>query len=147
MGFPWELTEEILHEQGLELDKDGFDTAMEAQRSRARAARAANIRVQVPDLSGIDVSKLKVDPEAKEGKVVAIWKDGKLVEEIHDGEEAGIILDKTPFYAEGGGQVGDEGRWFRNSDISMFRMQRSFLTARSIIFPMWQKDSSRSAIR
>ena len=108
-GFPWELTEEILHEQGLDLDKDGFDKAMEEQRQRARAARAANIRVQVPDLSGIDVSKLAVDPEAKESKVVAIWKDGKLASEIHDGEEAGIILEKTPFYAEGGGQVGDEG--------------------------------------
>ena len=108
-GFPWELTEEILHEQGLDLDKAGFDKAMDEQRQRARAARAANIRVQVPDLSGIDVSKLVVDPEAKEAKVVAIWKDGKLVDEIHDGEEAGIILDATPFYAEGGGQVGDEG--------------------------------------
>ncbi|MCI7541191.1 MAG: alanine--tRNA ligase [Veillonellaceae bacterium] len=108
-GFPWELTEEILHEQGLDLDKDGFDKAMEEQRQRARAARAANIRVQVPDLSGIDVSKLAVAPEAKESKVVAIWKDGKLASEIHDGEEAGIILEKTPFYAEGGGQVGDEG--------------------------------------
>lgn len=108
-GFPWELTEEILHEQGLDLDKDGFDKAMEEQRQRARAARVANIRVQVPDLSGIDVSKLAVDPEAKESKVVAIWKDGKLASEIHDGEEAGIILEKTPFYAEGGGQVGDEG--------------------------------------
>lgn len=108
-GFPWELTEEILHEAGLDLDKDGFDKAMEEQRSRARAARAANIRVQVPDLSSIDVSKLTVDPEAKEAKVVAIWKDGKLASEIHDGEEAGIILEKTPFYAEGGGQVGDEG--------------------------------------
>ena len=108
-GFPWELTEEILHENGIDLDKDGFEKAMEEQRSRARAARAANTRVAVPDLSGIDVTQLKQDPEAKEAKVVAIWKDGKLVDEIHDGEEAGIILDKTPFYAEGGGQVGDEG--------------------------------------
>lgn len=108
-GFPWELTEEILHENGIDLDKGGFDQAMEEQRSRARAARAANTRVAVPDLSGIDVTKLMQDPEAKEAKVVAIWKDGTLVDEIHDGEEAGIILDKTPFYAEGGGQVGDEG--------------------------------------
>ncbi|MCQ1533926.1 alanine--tRNA ligase [Mitsuokella jalaludinii] len=108
-GFPWELTEEILHENGLDLDKEGFDKAMNEQRERARNARAENQRVAVPDLSGIDVSKLTVDPEAKEGKVVAIWKDGKLVDEITDGEEAGIILDKTPFYAEGGGQVGDEG--------------------------------------
>ena len=108
-GFPWELTEEILHENGIDLDKDGFEKAMEEQRSRARAARAANTRVAVPDLSGIDVTQLRQDPEAKEAKVVAIWKDGKLVDEIRDGEEAGIILDKTPFYAEGGGQVGDEG--------------------------------------
>lgn len=108
-GFPWELTEEILHENGLDLDKEGFDKAMNEQRERARNARAENQRVAVPDLSGIDVSKLMVDPEAKEAKVVAIWKDGKLVDEITDGEEAGIILDKTPFYAEGGGQVGDEG--------------------------------------
>lgn len=108
-GFPWELTEEILHENGIDLDKDGFEKAMEEQRSRARAARAANTRVAVPDLSGIDVTQLRQDPEAKEARVVAIWKDGKLVDEIRDGEEAGIILDKTPFYAEGGGQVGDEG--------------------------------------
>ncbi|MBE6075362.1 MAG: alanine--tRNA ligase [Selenomonas ruminantium] len=108
-GFPWELTEEILHENGLDLDKDGFEKAMEEQRTRARNARAENTRVEVPDLSSIDVSKLTVDETAKEGKVVAIWKDGVLVDEITDGEEAGIILDKTPFYAEGGGQVGDEG--------------------------------------
>ena len=108
-GFPWELTEEILHENGLELDKDGFEKAMDEQRTRARNARAENTRVAVPDLSAIDVSKLTVDPEATAAKVVAIWQDGKLVDEIHDGEEAGIILDKTPFYAEGGGQVGDEG--------------------------------------
>ena len=95
-GFPWELTEEILHENGLDLDKEGFDKAMNEQRERARNARAENQRVAVPDLSGIDVSKLTVDPEAKEAKVVAIWKDGKLVDEITDGEEAG-------------GQVGDEG--------------------------------------
>ena len=108
-GFPWELTDEILQEQGMTLDKEGFDRAMAEQRERARAARAENQRVAVPDLSSIDTSKLAVDPEAKEAKVVAIWKDGRLVEELQDGEEAGIILDRTPFYAEGGGQVGDAG--------------------------------------
>ena len=108
-GFPWELTDEILHENGLILDKEGFDRSMKEQRERARAARAENQRVAVPDLSGIDTSRLTADPEAKEAKVVAIWKAGTLVEELQDGEEAGIILDRTPFYAEGGGQVGDEG--------------------------------------
>ncbi|HCB94027.1 MAG TPA: alanine--tRNA ligase [Selenomonas sp.] len=109
-GFPWELTDEILKENGLALDKEGFDRSMEEQRERARSARAENQRVAVPDLSGIDTSQLLSDPEAKEAKVVAIWKDGSLVDELQDGEEAGIILDRTPFYAEGGGQVGDEGQ-------------------------------------
>ena len=108
-GFPWELTEEILHENGLELDKEGFDKAMDEQRTRARNARAENTRVAVPDLSSIDVSKLTVDEKAVAGKVVAIWQDGKLMDEITDGQEAGVILTTTPFYAEGGGQVGDEG--------------------------------------
>ncbi|MBR3457842.1 MAG: alanine--tRNA ligase, partial [Selenomonadaceae bacterium] len=110
-GFPWELTDEILHENGLVLDKDGFDKAMEEQRERARSARAENQRVAVPDLSSIDTSRLKVDNDAAEAQVVAIWKDGKLVDALEDGEESGIILDVTPFYAEGGGQVGDCGRF------------------------------------
>ncbi len=108
-GFPWELTEEILHENEMELDKDAFDKEMQAQRDRARAARAENERYSIPDLQGIDTASLKLDPEAKSAKVVAIWKDGQLVDELQDGDEAGIILDTTPFYAEGGGQVGDKG--------------------------------------
>ena len=108
-GFPWEVTNEILHENGMELDKIAFDRAMNEQRERARAARQENQRVAVPDLSGIDTVNLHVDSNAEESTVVAIWKDGALVEELHDGEEAGIILKETPFYAEGGGQVGDEG--------------------------------------
>ena len=109
-GFPFELTAEILEENGLTLDKDGFDRAMNEQRQRARAARAENQRFDVPDLSGIDISHLTVDEKATSSKVAAIWKDGALVDEIHDGDEAGVILDTTPFYAEGGGQVGDQGQ-------------------------------------
>ena len=108
-GFPWELTDEILHENGLALDQPGFEAAMQTQRDRARAARQANQRVAVPDLRDLDISALRQDFAATEAKVVAIWKDGKLVEELNDGEEAGVILDVTPFYAEGGGQVGDTG--------------------------------------
>ncbi len=108
-GFPWELTDEILQESGLTLDHDGFDKAMQEQRDRARAARQENQRVAVPDLRNIDVSSLRQDAAAKEAKVVALWKDGAIVDSLTDGEEAGIILDVTPFYAEGGGQVGDVG--------------------------------------
>lgn len=108
-GFPWELTDEILQESGLTLDHEGFDKAMQEQRDRARAARQENQRVAVPDLSKIDVKSLRQDATAKEAKVVALWKDGTLADALSDGEESGIILDVTPFYAEGGGQVGDVG--------------------------------------
>lgn len=108
-GFPWELTEEILAENGLSLDKEGFDKAMEDQRTRARTARAENQRVSVPDLTGLNTKELRHDETAEEAKIVCIWKEGATVSELCDGEEAGIILDATPFYAEGGGQIGDEG--------------------------------------
>lgn len=108
-GFPRELTDEILHENNLTLDMTGFDKAMDEQKTRARNARSANERVAVPDLSGIDTASLTVDENAREAKVVAIWKDGALTNDLSDGEEAGIILSVTPFYAEGGGQVGDAG--------------------------------------
>ena len=108
-GFPFELTEEILQENNLAPDKAGFDSAMENQRQRARAARAANERLDVPDLLNVDTEHLRHDENCTASKVFAMWKEGKLVDELHDGENAGIILENTPFYAEGGGQVGDEG--------------------------------------
>ncbi|MBR1647529.1 MAG: alanine--tRNA ligase [Selenomonadaceae bacterium] len=111
-GFPLELTEEILAENNLSPDKDGFNTAMENQRQRARAARAANERLDVPDLLNLKTEHLTRDESCTESKIFAIWKDGKVVDELHDGETAGIILETTPFYAEGGGQVGDEGYFF-----------------------------------
>ena len=122
-GFPWELTEEILHENSLDLDKAGFDKAMNEQRERARAARAENERVAVPDLSSIDISSLTVDENATEAEVVAIWKDGALVDALSDGEEAGIILSATPFYAEGGGQVGDAGMFL--SELGKIKVENA----------------------
>ena len=108
-GFPFELTEEILAENNLAPDKEGFNSAMENQRQRARAARAANERLDVPDLLNVDTEHLRHDENCTASKVFAMWKEGKLVDELRDGENAGIILENTPFYAEGGGQVGDEG--------------------------------------
>ena len=108
-GFPRELTEEILHEHEITLDDEGFNREMEKQRMRARSARAENQAVSVPDLSGVDTSRLTEDSSATKASVVAIWHDGELVDSLRDGENAGIILSTTPFHAEGGGQVGDEG--------------------------------------
>ncbi len=122
-GFPWELTEEIVHEKGITLNKADFDAAMKEQRERARAARQENQRVDVPDLRGIDVSALRQDDSAVRAKVVGIWHDGRLVQELTDGEEAGIILDVTSFYAEGGGQVGDIG--LLSSELGRIRVSNA----------------------
>ena len=108
-GFPRELTEEMLHENGITLDAEGFQQEMEKQRTRARSARAENQAVSVPDLSGVDTGSLTEDAAATKAVVVAIWREGELVDSLRDGESAGIILSTTPFHAEGGGQVGDEG--------------------------------------
>lgn len=109
-GFPWELTLEILLEHDLELDKAGFDQAMSIQRERARAARQDNEeKIVLPDLSRLSGEKLSHDFGASNAKVVLLWKDGKVMEAAHDDDEIGVILSVTPFYAEGGGQIGDTG--------------------------------------
>ena len=109
-GFPWELTEEMLFDEGMTLDKAGFDAAMEEQRLRARAARHENERTFVLELTGLQTESLRVDAAAQQGRILRIWKEGVVVEEAGDGEEVAVLLDVTPFYAEGGGQIGDSGR-------------------------------------
>lgn len=108
-GFPWELTDEILHENHMTLDKEAFDKAMDEQRTRARNARGENKRMDIPDLRDSNIGELKVDENARQAKIVCIWKDAKITNNLEDGDEAGLILDVTPFYAEGGGQEGDIG--------------------------------------
>jgi alanyl-tRNA synthetase len=109
-GFPWELTAEILNEHGIELDKQAFDAAMSEQRERARAARRDNGNVMViPDMSNFNFEQLARDAKATSANVALMWKDGKIINEANDGDEVAIVLDVTPFYAEGGGQVGDSG--------------------------------------
>lgn len=109
-GFPWELTLEILEEHDMQLDKQNFDAAMKEQRERARAARQDHAeKVIIPDLSKLATELLTVDEQADSAKVVLAWKDGMLVDEVHDGEDVAVILDVTGFHAEGGGQVGDTG--------------------------------------
>ena len=108
-GFPWELTDEILHENNMTLDKDSFDKAMEQQRTRARNARGENKRMDIPDLRDSNIGELKIDENVRQAKIVCIWKNAQITDSLEDGDEAGVILDVTPFYAEGGGQEGDIG--------------------------------------
>ncbi len=109
-GFPWELTSEILEEHEMSMDKEGFDQAMSLQRERARAARSEQEeRIELPDLSGLAVHNLKCDEAVNNANIVLLFTNGDIVQEIHDGQEAAVIFDVTPFHPEGGGQVGDTG--------------------------------------
>lgn len=112
-GFPWELTAEILEEQGLTMDKEGFDAALEVQRKMARDARDDKTgRPVIYNTRGIDIAGLKVDEAAKAGKIVKLYPahDAQPVENAADGQEVAVICDVTAFHAEGGGQLGDIGR-------------------------------------
>lgn len=108
-GFPRELTDEILHENNFSLDQKAFDNAMTMQKERARQARQENKRIDIPDLRDLNIDKLTYDTEAKSAKIACIWKNAQVTDTLQDGDEAGIILDTTSFYAEGGGQIGDCG--------------------------------------
>ncbi|EEE2002691.1 alanine--tRNA ligase [Salmonella enterica subsp. enterica serovar Kotte] len=108
-GFPVDLTADVCRERNIKVDEAGFEAAMEEQRRRAREASGfgadynAMIRVDSPsEFKGYDHLELN-------GKVTALFVDGKAVETINAGQEAVVVLDQTPFYAESGGQVGDKG--------------------------------------
>ncbi len=108
-GFPMDLTGDIARERGLTLDEEGFEREMEKQREMSRASSAF----------GMDYNSLvKVDADTDftgyvcthgDAKVVALFKEGQAVELLAEGEEGVLVLDRTPFYAESGGQVGDCG--------------------------------------
>lgn len=111
-GFPWELTAEILEEQGLTMDKEGFDAALEVQRQMARDARNDKAgRPVVYETKGVDVAALKVDEAATAGAIVQMYPahDAQAITSAEDGTEVAVICDVTPFHAEGGGQLGDIG--------------------------------------
>lgn len=120
-GFPTDLTADIARERDLEIDEVGFEREMEAQRRRARDAGKFAV-----DYNSI----VKVDGEtqfdgynatAGQGQIIAIYKDGEQVDEVVEGDEALIVLNQTPFYAESGGQIGDTGK-FKN-ETGIFEVQ------------------------
>ncbi|MFP4016746.1 MAG: alanine--tRNA ligase [Halanaerobiales bacterium] len=116
-GFPLDLTRDVLEEEGLDVDEEGFNLEMERQRQRAREARddvgfsaseEAKIynKLQNDDDAFKFVGYEKLDDQAE---IVTIISEGKEVKTLRAGEKGEIILDRTPFYAESGGQVGDKG--------------------------------------
>ncbi len=108
-GFPADLTADIARERGLSIDSDGFDRDMAAQRERARAAS---------QFGSAHTGKVDIDAECEftgynslsgEAEVIALFAEGKAVDRLNSGEDGMVVLSKTPFYAESGGQVGDAG--------------------------------------
>lgn len=112
-GFPVELTEEYAEEQGMKIDHEGFEKEMESQRERARKARqeVGSMQVQSSVLGEIKVESEFVGYESQAASAVvsALLVDGEVVEQAEEGQEIQFILDKTPFYAESGGQIADAG--------------------------------------
>lgn len=109
-GFPVDLTSDVAREKGFTVDHAGFESAMEAQRKRAQQAsnfgadyNQALVSAQVTDFTGYTLA-------ADSAKVVEILRDGQSVASLLDGQQALVILDHTPFYAESGGQIGDTGQ-------------------------------------
>lgn len=113
-GFPVELTEEYAEEEDMKIDHDGFDQEMEGQRERARAAIQ---KVDSMQVQGGVLGEIKVESEfvgynqlaVENASVLVIVKDGETITEAKQGDEVQLILDKTPFYAESGGQIADAG--------------------------------------
>lgn len=110
-GFPYDLTADMARELGIELDEEGFNREMEAQRARARAAQSFKANAQLP-YDGQDTEFKGYSERQTESKVLALYKDGEQVNELNEGDEGAIVIDFTPFYAESGGQVGDVGYIF-----------------------------------
>ena len=108
-GFPADLTNDVARERGFSIDEEGFNDAMEAQRQRARDA--GQFGVDYNDAIKVDAETEFCGYAATEGEatVVALYREGEAVDAINAGEDALIVLDNTPFYAESGGQCGDTG--------------------------------------
>jgi len=112
-GFPLDLTADVCRERGFTVDQAGFDAAMDKQRQRARAASTFK------SAGGLEYTGAKTlfegyDSLAQEARVVALYREGALTDALATGEEGVVVLDRTPFYAESGGQVGDRGELSKN---------------------------------
>ncbi|WP_171255339.1 alanine--tRNA ligase [Acinetobacter sp. SFB] len=120
-GFPADLTADIARERDLTIDEAGFEVEMAAQRQRARDA--GKFAIDYNSIVNVDSETQFEGYEATQGQgqIVAIYKDGEQVEEVVEGDEALIVLNQTPFYAESGGQIGDTGI-FKN-DTGIFEVQ------------------------
>ncbi len=117
-GFPADLTADIARERSLKLDLEGFEECMEEQRQRAREANQFAVDVSVlPDLKDHASGFEGYDALRITGQVTALLQDNQAVERIEEGQSGAVVLDRTPFYAESGGQVGDRGELVSDTGV------------------------------
>ncbi len=107
-GFPVDLTADIGRERGFTVDMKAFDAAMAAQQERSRAASKFKAG-QALEYTGVKTAFRGYDTLSEEGRVIALYREGAPVDRLYAGEAGIVVLDRTPFYAESGGQVGDRG--------------------------------------
>jgi alanyl-tRNA synthetase len=107
-GFPLDLTADVCRERGVEIDEAGFEVAMTRQREQARAAGKFKA-VETLEYSGEPTTFVGYETLSQSSKITAIYRDGLAVPSVQTGDHAVVVLGKTPFYAESGGQVGDAG--------------------------------------
>jgi alanyl-tRNA synthetase len=108
-GFPPDLTADVARERGFSVDMAGYEREMDAQRERARAASRFGVDMRGGVDLGTSTDFSGYERASDEARVVALLKNGATVDALQDGDEAEVVLDRTPFYAESGGQVGDTG--------------------------------------
>jgi alanyl-tRNA synthetase len=107
-GFPFDLTADVCRERGVSVDQAGFEAGMDKQRARARAASTFKLAGGL-EYRGAKTKFDGYDTLAEDARVVALYRDGSPVDALSTGESGVVVLDRTPFYAESGGQVGDRG--------------------------------------
>jgi alanyl-tRNA synthetase len=108
-GFPLDLTADVCRERGVTVDAAAFDKAMARQKEQARAAGKFKMATAL-EYSGAATTFHGYETLEEKGKVLALYKDGTPVKQLHEGDLGVVVLDHTPFYAESGGQVGDQGQ-------------------------------------
>jgi alanyl-tRNA synthetase len=120
-GFPVDLTRQLIAEHGHALDEKEFDRAMEEQRDRARASSATtaelfaeHVGIKLRDAGAAPTEFVGYERLAEKSRLVHLLRDGELGQRAHKGEEILTVVERTPFYAQGGGQVGDRG-WIRTA--------------------------------
>ncbi|UJB64012.1 alanine--tRNA ligase [Acidovorax sp. YS12] len=107
-GFPLDLTNDVCRERGVGVDEAGFNAAMDAQKNKARAAGKFKMD-RALEYTGVANAFTGYEHLAEAAKIVALYADGTSVAALKEGQSGVVVLDRTPFYAESGGQVGDQG--------------------------------------